>query len=721
MRKNRFVRIDRVCFAIAFCAMALTVGAQSGWETLTFVEVQTDGDGGVVEGLDGAQSVAVEPNGKHIYVAGLNDNAVAVFDRDYATGSLTFVESEIEGAGGVSGLHGASAVTVSPDGGKVFVAAYLGNSVAVFSRDTTTGALSFSEAHFEGDGGVVDGLTGATAIAASPDDGHVYVAGYYESSIAVFTRKATGADLAWVQVVKDGAGGVSGLSGPHAVAVSPDGGHVYATGRLGSTVAVFSRNATLGTLTYVEKHTDGIAGVDGLGGAYGVALSPDGRYVYVGGTVDNAVAVFSRNPSTGALSFLEVHKDGVGGVDGLAGARDVKVAQDGQHVYVTGFTDDAVTLFSRNPSTGRLAFVEVKKDGAMGVDGLEGATGVAVVPDSDSVYVAGKQDDALAVFWSNGPEPKEPPPSFIKTWGSQGSGTGEFFNPTGVATGSLYVADLSNHRIQKFDHDGNYVTEWGSDGSGNGSFHLPADVAVGPTGKVYVADFGNDRVQVFTADGTFDDKWGATGTGTGEFNDPFGIAVDAASNVYVVDRGNHRIQKFNESGDYVTEWGSLGSGPGQFMNPHGVVVGPNGDVYVTDGTTSPPHLHRIQRFTSTGELVAMWGAGPSSPNGRLDMPVHPGVDRDGNIYVPNGGNYRVQKYDADGNFLVSWDTGGSGLYFVAPGAVAVDASGRIYVADTGNHRIQIFAGPYLEMFIGDVPSPPQALGLSRPKSSVKVR
>ena len=76
-------------------------------------------------------------------------------------------------------------------------------------------------------------------------------------------------------------------------------------------------------LTFVEVQRDGVGGVGGLGRAISVTVSPDGRHVYAAGQFDDAVVVFSRNSTTGALTFVEVQKDGVGGVDGLDGASSV--------------------------------------------------------------------------------------------------------------------------------------------------------------------------------------------------------------------------------------------------------------------------------------------------------------------------------------------------------------------------------------------------------------
>src|SRR5262249_42302813 len=146
-------------------------------------------------------------------------------------------------------------------------------------------------------------------------------------------------------------------------------------------IAVFSRNAGTGALTFVEMQKDGVGGVDGLAATESIAVSPDGAHVYATGSEDDAIAVFSRNVGTGALTFVEMQKDGVGGVDGLNNAHGVRVSPDGAHVYVAGTDDDALAVFSRNAGTGALTFVEVQKNGVGGVDGLDNALSVAISGD----------------------------------------------------------------------------------------------------------------------------------------------------------------------------------------------------------------------------------------------------------------------------------------------------------------------------------------------------
>ncbi len=103
-----------------------------------------------------------------------------------------------------------------------------------------------------------------------------------------------------------------------------------------------------GELRFVQVLRDGQDGVDGLSRAWSVTVSPDGSHVYVAGRFDDAVAVFSREPTSGELTFVQVLKDGQDGVDGLGQALSVTVSPDGGHVYVTAEGDNAVAVFSRD-------------------------------------------------------------------------------------------------------------------------------------------------------------------------------------------------------------------------------------------------------------------------------------------------------------------------------------------------------------------------------------
>ena len=342
-------RLGQLIIALAL-ALIMVTGTMAGPAPLAFIEVLKDGDIGhgedPVDGLHGAYSVIVSPDNKHVYAAGVFDDAIAAFSRDAGTGKLTFVEVHKDNVAPVDGLDGAQSVTVSPDNKHVYAAGEFDNAIVVFSRDAGTGALTFVEVLKDGVG-PVDGLDSAQSVTVSPDNKHVYAAGLLDDAIAVFSRDAGTGKLSFVEMLKDGVGGVDGLDAAYSVIVSPDNKHVYAASRDDDAIAVFSRDAGTGKLSFVEMLKDGVGGVDGLDGAYSVIVSPDNQHVYATGSTDDAIAVFSRNASTGALTFVEMLQDGVGGVDGLNNAKGVTVSSDSQHVYAAGRSDNAIAVFGQ--------------------------------------------------------------------------------------------------------------------------------------------------------------------------------------------------------------------------------------------------------------------------------------------------------------------------------------------------------------------------------------
>ena len=77
-----------------------------------------------------------------------------------------------------------------------------------------------------------------------------------------------------------------------------------------------------------------------------------------------------------------------------------------------------------------------------------------------------------------------------------------------------------------------------------GSFLSPQHLAFDSENNVYVTDLGNSRVQKFDSSGEFLTEWGTRGTNNGEFGHPTGIAI-FGDFVFVVDNKNHNIQKFD--------------------------------------------------------------------------------------------------------------------------------------------------------------------------------
>ena len=126
---------------------------------------------------------------------------------------------------------------------------------------------------------------------------------------------------------------------------------------------------------------------------------------------------------------------------------------------------------------------------------------------------------------------------------------------------------------------------------------------------------------------------------------------------------------------------------GKFDVPWGVATDQEGNLYVSDTSNA-----RIQKFKADGTPLVKWGR-DGSFDGAFFFPRGVAVDFVGNIYVADEGNNRVQKFDARGSFLTKWGREGAGPgQFKTPWGIACDALGNVYVVDTGNHRIQKFDG-----------------------------
>ncbi len=190
-----------------------------------------------------------------------------------------------------------------------------------------------------------------------------------------------------------------------------------------------------------------------------------------------------------------------------------------------------------------------------------------------------------------------------------------------------------------------------------------------------------------------DNVLGTNGTDPGKFEMPRAIAVAPDGSLYIADTGNHRIQHLSADGDVLNIWGyfadrSQSDAPGgSFYEPWGIAVGPDGNVFVADTWN-----HRIQKFTPQGEFITQWGYFGQAETGLAFWgPRDVLVDEQGRVFITDTGNKRVVVFTSDGEFLTTF--GSAGLLegqFDEPVGLAVDTDGRIYVADTWNKRVQVF-------------------------------
>ena len=388
-------------------------------------------------GLIDPSAVALSRDGKSAYVAGSGSSAVAAFARDQATGRLTQrncvsanATSGVDGTKGAcadgNALSGATDVEVSPDGKFVYAASYDAGGVAIFERNEATGALrqvgcvrpvrTCTSAR---------ALSGASAVALSPDGENAYVAAYDSNAVVMFERDvATGLLKQLGCVSDDGHDRLcttgNALRGAAAVVVSADGRHVYVGAAESGAVLTFVRDVETGLLRQrgcilQEAPPRGsCTSGKGLGGPIALTLSPDNRTLFAASYSSDSIAVLARDAATGNLRWIgclsevfdEDERDGCAHGGPLTGPTGIAVNRAGDRLYVS--VESGLTVLDRDRTTGTLTVggcltyagywdEDVTKRCQLAT-GIAGTSSVALSPDGQNVYVTAWGSDAVVVL-----------------------------------------------------------------------------------------------------------------------------------------------------------------------------------------------------------------------------------------------------------------------------------------------------------------------------------
>ena len=161
-----------------------------------------------------------------------------------------------------------------------------------------------------------------------------------------------------------------------------------------------------------------------------------------------------------------------------------------------------------------------------------------------------------------------------------------------AADNRVYIADTSHNRIQIYERNGTFVRKFGTYGSGDGQFSSPYAVIVSPELEVFVADYNNHRVQVFDTNGTFLRKFGSNGTLEGQMRNVYNIAFSDQGNIMVGDWNNRRIIHFSKAGEFIRH-SSTNEHP-RFIKdlPHGL--------------TAVSRDSRIEVYDANGDWLKRW-------------------------------------------------------------------------------------------------------------------
>lgn len=186
------------------------------------------------------------------------------------------------------------------------------------------------------------------------------------------------------------------------------------------------------------------------------------------------------------------------------------------------------------------------------------------------------------------------------------AGAEHFGRPAGIAvheaTGTVFVADVTNHRVVVLDAQGAVVRTIGDRGAEPGQFNFPTHVALDAQGNLVVTDSMNFRVQTLTREGAALGSIGRLGDGPGEFSKPKGVAVDAAGNIIAVESLYGALEFFNEGGELLLSLGTPGQGPGEFWLPAGLAIDrAEGLVFVADSYNSRVQVFRLLTAENSAE------------------------------------------------------------------------------------------------------------------------
>ncbi|EEG77732.1 6-bladed beta-propeller [Dethiobacter alkaliphilus] len=246
-----------------------------------------------------------------------------------------------------------------------------------------------------------------------------------------------------------------------------------------------------------------------------------------------------------------------------------------------------------------------------------------------------------------------------------GEGENMLHKPMGVlvSSGQVYVTDTMNKRVQVFSLSGNPRFAFGESGNKPGEFSFPYGIEKTSNGEIFVADVYNGNISVFDDRGNFLRYFAPQEK---ELTQPAGLFIHETS-LYVSNLDPGQILVFDlETGELLRKIGSEGDGLGQLMFPNDAVIGPDGNLYVSDTGNN-----RIQVYTINGEFIETLNNEPLfSPRGIIFGPR-------GQLYVATKITNDITVLDETGRVTERF---GQDL-FELPNGIALDDNGFLYVTD----------------------------------------
>ena len=263
-----------------------------------------------------------------------------------------------------------------------------------------------------------------------------------------------------------------------------------------------------------------------------------------------------------------------------------------------------------------------------------------------------------------------------------------------VFRGRILVSDSAERYVKVFDvPSGRFYKIGDADSKGEGGLAKPLGLDVDASGLVYVADATAKTILVYDIDGKYQRKI----AGPTFFDRLSSVTVSPdGERIFVVDIGGvsselHRVRVFNaRTGDHLFDIGKRGSGPGEFNLPRDVAIGKNGQLYVVDGGN-----FRVQIFDRDGKYISSFGS-VGKQLGNFARPKEVATDSQGNVYVADSAFGNFQIFTPEGELLMyvgdRSEQDGPGKYML-PSGIAVDEDGRVYFVDQWFKKVDVFR-PY---------------------------
>jgi 6-phosphogluconolactonase (cycloisomerase 2 family) len=342
------------------------------------------------EGLAGAVTVAISPDGRFVYGQGFQAHSVNAFRRDEVTGELTHVQTIAD----PENLAGAVKLRFSNDGKQAVVACYAAKSVGYFTRNEKTGELTHV-ATFRGNPEV--NLQWPVEAVFSPDGKRIFAVDDQRAAVVGLFVIPARKEIGWSEIFQ---GEDRCFDGVRGITAHPDGKALYISSYRAGTLTVVEGAEEGGKLRVRQILRDGQDEVRGLAGIIATRVSRDGKFVYsVSGRFggDDGVSVF-RVGDDGKLKVVQELVNDQGELTDFTGGNQLTLSPDESMLYAAGTTSGGLACFRRDPKTGKLEFVTTIRNEATGVGDNLGANGIAISPDGRHLYLALEDAGAISVF-----------------------------------------------------------------------------------------------------------------------------------------------------------------------------------------------------------------------------------------------------------------------------------------------------------------------------------